>query len=153
MSFGCSRRGWIGGRHGCFLEVVIRKHEVRVTVSFGFMQLVKDLTILGQNGPKRSLPLFTFSIPKTKYWNKDHKDWCNYLDLNLNWDFLSLSSVCFPPIMTILPSLICPHNDPLVPRDEQDQYEIRPVLTAYGYMVNCMSSNIWDYRGGTKISD
>jgi len=51
------------GEHCCFLEVVTRKPEVRVTVSFGFMQLVKDLTISGQNGPKRSLPLFTFSIP------------------------------------------------------------------------------------------
>jgi len=37
-----------------FLEVAPRKPEVKVTVSFGFMQLVKDLTILGQNSQRSS---------------------------------------------------------------------------------------------------
>lgn len=54
----------LGCKHCCFLVVVKRKPEVRVTVRFGFMQLVKDLTISGQNSPEDPFPSSHFPYPK-----------------------------------------------------------------------------------------
>lgn len=62
----------------CMLKVAIKNVAVRVTVSSGFMLLVKELTIFVQNGkrsPHPSLPIIFGFGPQERY---------HYIDLNLN---------------------------------------------------------------------